>query len=370
MASFQPKEHALKHAWNYPDAEGIRQPDDRRIAVIGVGRAGNSAVTKLMELGSTPAECIVVNANADLSKTSKAHQKILMGKKLAKGLGVRSESKLCRAAIQEPRKPVEDLLSGIDMVFIAAGLDDGAGTGAASVVAELARRRSIITVGLVTMPFRKEKCREKHVNLALNEMRRQCDTVVVIDSEKLVQLAPQLPMKENLNAADQVLANMIKEIVETISSPSLINLNFADLKTIVSKGGMAVVGVGESDAPNRAEEAVRNALRTPLLEVDYARANGALIHVAGDNHMTVEEVNRVGEIVTGMMDGNARVIWGANVNPSQEGKLRVTLVMTGVNSPPSRNGIGTFAPQLFNLETYAESERPLDVKLNLYQMEP
>jgi cell division protein FtsZ len=193
---------------------------------------------------------------------------------------------------------------------------------------------------------------------------------VVIDKKKLMHLAPQLPTKADLNLADQVSANMIKEIVETISSPGLVNPNFADLKTIVSKGGMAVVGVGESDAPNRAEEAVRNALRTPPLDVDYARANGALIRVAGDNHMTIEEVNRVGEIVTGMMDGNARVIWDANVNPSQEGKLRVTLVMTGVNSPPSQNGVGIFAPQLFNLETNVEPERQLDVKLNLYQMEP
>jgi cell division protein FtsZ len=169
--------------------------------------------------------------------------------------------------------------------------------------------------------------------------------------------------------ADQVLANMIKGIVETISAPSLINLDFADFKTIVGRGGIAVVGVGESDAPNRAEEAVRNALRSPLLDVDYVGATGALIHVTGDNQMTIEEANRVGEIVTEMMDGNALVIWGARVNPEQEGKLKVTLVMTGVNSPHILSGFGTIAPQLFNLEPHAEPEKPLDIKLNLYQME-
>jgi cell division protein FtsZ len=162
---------------------------------------------------------------------------------------------------------------------------------------------------------------------------------------------------------------MIKGIVETISAPSLINLDFADFKTIVRRGGVAVVGVGESDAPNRAEEAVRNALRSPLLNVDYAGATGALIHVTGDSQMTIEEANRVGEIVTEMMDGNALVIWGARVNPEQNGKLKVTLVMTGVNSPHILSGFGTIAPKLFNLEPYAEPEKPLDIKLGLYQLE-
>jgi cell division protein FtsZ len=204
---------------------------------------------------------------------------------------------------------------------------------------------------------------------ALTEMRRQCDTVVVIDNNKLMQLVPQLPINEAFKVADQVLANMIKGIVETISAPSLINLDFADFKTIVRRGGVAVVGVGESDAPNRAEEAVRNALRSPLLNVDYAGATGALIHVTGDSQMTIEEANRVGEIVTEMMDVNALVIWGARVNPEQNGKLKVTLVMTGVNSPHILSGFGAIAPKLFNLEPYAEPEKPLDIKLGLYQLE-
>jgi cell division protein FtsZ len=200
-------------------------------------------------------------------------------------------------------------------------------------------------------------------------MRRHCDTVVVIDNNKLTQLVPQLPIGEAFRVADQVLTNMIKGIIETISAPSLINLDFADFKTIVRRGGVAVVGIGESDAPNRAEEAVRNALRTPLLDVDYAGATGALIHVTGDNQMTIEEANRVGEIVTEMMDVDALVIWGARVNPQQNGKLKVTLVMTGVNSPHLLSGFGTIAPQLFNMEAYAEPERQLGIELNLYQME-
>jgi cell division protein FtsZ len=369
LTKMSPTEHALKYTWHDTEAEGILPPGTCHIAVIGVGGAGNNTVTRLIEMGITGAECVAVNTDALHLSVSRAHRKILVGEKLTKGLGVGGDPKLGRAAIEESKKRVEDLLSNVDIAFITAGLGGGTGTGAAPVIAEIARRNGAITVGVVTTPFRIEKGRIEYAANALTEMRRQCDTVVVIDNNKLMQLVPQLPINEAFRVADQVLANMIKGIVETISAPSLINLDFADFRTIVKRGGVAVVGVGESDAPNRAEEAVRNALRSPLLNVDYAGATGALIHVTGDNQMTIEEANRVGEIVTEMMDDNALVIWGARVNPEQDGKLKVTLVMTGVNSPHILSGFGTIAPQLFNLEPYAEPEKPLDIKLNLYQLE-
>ena len=365
----QPTQHALKYAWHNMVDEGIRQLGSCHIVVIGVGGAGNNTVTRLMEMGVAGAECIAVNTDALHLTASKAHRKILIGEKLTRGLGVGGNPKLGRAAIEESKKRIEELLSDVDIVFITAGLGGGTGTGAAPVIAEIARRKGAITVGVVTTPFRIEKGRIEYASLALTELRRHCDTVVVIDNNKLMQLVPQLPINEAFRVADQVLANMIKGIVETISSPSLINLDFADFKTIVRRGGVAVVGVGESDAPNRAEEAVRKALRSPLLDVDYIGATGALIHVTGDSQMTIEEANRVGEIVTEMMDDNALVIWGARVNPELNGKLKVTLVMTGVNSPHILSGFGTIAPQLYNLEPYAEPEKPLNIDLNLYQME-
>jgi len=364
-----PTEQALRYTWHNMASEGIRQPGYCRIVVVGVGGAGNNTVTRLMEMGIAGAECIAINTDALHLGASRAHQKVLMGEKLTKGLGVGGDPKLGRAAIEESRKCIENLLCDVDIAFITAGLGGGTGTGAASVIAEIARRKGAITVGVVTTPFRIEKGRIEYAATALTEMRRQCDTVVVIDNNKLMQLVPQLPINEAFRVADQVLANMIKGIVETISAPSLINLDFADFRTIVKRGGVAVVGVGESDAPNRAEEAVRNALRSPLLNVDYAGATGALIHVTGDNQMTIEEANRVGEIITEMMDDHALVIWGARVNPEQNGKLKVTLVMTGVNSPHILSGFGTIAPQLFNLETFAEPEKPLNIELNLYQLE-
>jgi cell division protein FtsZ len=337
--------------------------------VIGVGGAGNNTVTRLMKMGVSGTECIAINTDALHLNASRAHEKILIGEKLTNGLGVGGDPRLGRAAIEESRKRIDDLLSDTDIAFITAGLGGGTGTGAAPVIAEIARRKGAITVGVVTTPFRIEKGRIEYAAHALNEMRRQCNTVVVIDNNKLMHLVPQLPIDEAFRVADQVLANMIKGITETISSPSLINLDFADFKTIVKRSGVAVVGVGESDAPNRAEEAVKNALTSPLLDVDYIGATGALIHVSGDNQMTIEEANRVGEIVTEMMDDNALVIWGARVTPELEGILKVTLLMTGVKSPHLLSGFGTIAPQLFNLEPYAEPEKPLGTKLNLYQME-
>ena len=370
MAKMRPVEHALKYAWHDAVSEGVRPLGYCRIVVLGVGGAGNNTVTRLMEMSATSAECIALNTDALHLNASRAHQKILIGEKLTKGLGVGGDPRLGRASIEESRRRIENLLTDVDIAFITAGLGGGTGTGAAPVIAEIARQKGAITVGVVTTPFRIERGRIEYASDALTEMRRQCDTVVVIDNNKLMQLVPQLPINEAFRVADQVLANMIKGIVETVSAPSLINLDFADFKTIVRRGGVAVIGVGESDAPNRAEEAVRNALRSPLLDVDYAGARGALIHVSGDGQMTIEEANRVGEIVTEMMDDDALVIWGARVNPELAGMLKVTLVMTGVNSPQVLSGFGTIAPQLFNLEPYAEPEKLLDLKLNLFQMEP
>jgi cell division protein FtsZ len=362
-------EHTLRYTWHNTLNGEVKQPSYCRIMVVGIGGSGNNTVSHLAETSAVNAEYVAINTDAVHLNASKANQKILIGEKLAKGLGVGGDPKLGRAAIEESRQRVEDLLSGVGIVFVTAGLGGGTGTGGAPVIAEIARRKGAITVGVVTTPFRIEKGRIEYATAALAEMRRQCDTVVVIDNNKLMQLVPQLPISEAFRMADQVLANMIKGIVETISSPSLINLDFADFRTIVKRGGLAIVGVGESDAPNRAEEAVRNALSSPLLDIDYAGATGALIHVTGDNQMTIEEANRVGEIVTEMMDNNALVIWGARVNPEQSGKLKVTLVMTGLNALRAINGLGTIAPQLFNMEPHSEPEKQLDLELDLYQLE-
>ena len=366
----KPLSKALQYAWHDASGKGVRPLGYCRIVVVGVGGAGNNTVTRLTEMGISSTETAAVNTDALHLAVSKAGSKLLVGEKLTRGLGVGGDPKLGKAAMEESRKAIEDLLTAADIVFVTAGLGGGTGTGGAPIVAEIARRKGAIAVGVVTTPFRIEKGRMRNAAHALTELRRECDTVVVIDNNKLMQLVPQMPINEAFKVADQVLANMIKGIVETISTPSLINLDFADFKTIVKRGGIAVVGIGESDAPNRAEEAVRKALRSPLLDIDYAGATGALIHVTGDDQMTIEEANRVGEIVTEMMHDDALVIWGARVNPQSSGMLRVTLVMTGVNSPNLLSGFGTIVPRLHNIEPYTnQPEKPLNIDLNLYQLE-
>jgi cell division protein FtsZ len=365
----RPAENSLKYSQHSTEAQGVTRNREFRIAVIGVGRAGNNTVTKLMETNPTSMRCIAINTDSTHLRCSQAHQKILIGQRLAKGCGIRRDPTLGKAAAVESRAILEDQLSGNDIVFVTAERGGGTGAGAAPVICEIAKSKGAVTVGVITMPFHKERGQNKNASGSLAEMRKQCDTTIVIDNDKLMQLAPRLPNKEALKIADRTLANMIRGIIETISTPSLTNLNPDDFKAVISRGGMATVGLGESSAPNRAEEALRNALRTPLMDIDYAGATGALINVTGDNRMTIQEVNRIGEIVTEIMQANAQVICGATVNPNLDGKLRVTLIMTGVDSPQKAKSLASVGTQLYNLDSHAESEKSLDIELNLYQMD-
>ncbi len=364
----KPADRALQYMWNEEVQEGLRDPGYCRIMVLGVGGAGNNTVNRLMESGVVGTECIGINTDIQHLNVIHAKQKILIGEKLTRGLGSGGDPDIGRAAIEESLERVDKILTDVDIAFVTAGMGGGTGTGAAPIVARLARENGAIVVGVVTMPFKIEKGRITYAIKGLTEMRRECDPVIVIDNNKLMRLVPQLPINEAFKVGDQVLANMIKGISETISVPSLINLDFADFRTIMKKGGVAIAGIGESDAPNRAEEAVQRALRMPLLDIDYTGAKGALIHLSSDDQLTIEEANRVGEIVTQMMSEDALVIWGARVDPSLAGTLKVTLVMTGVKSPYLLSGFGSTLPEIYDLEQQKKPEKPLNVDLGLYQI--
>lgn len=359
----------LRYSWHSMASDQIVDSRSCRILVAGIGNSGNNTVTRLKESSPAGVWCVAINTNAACLEGAKADKKVLIGERSTKGLGVRGDPKLGKIAFEESRKSVEDLLIGVDMLFITAGLGGGTGTGGAPSIAEMARMKGIIAIGVVTMPSKKEKGRLRSATHALAQMKKHCDTVIVVDNNRLAQLVPQLPIKEAFRIADRVLADMIRDIVETVSSPSLINLDWTDFKSVMKRGGVAALGMGESDAPNRAEEAVHNALTNPLLDAGYAGATGALVQVTGDNHMTIEEANRVGELVTETLDTNAQVIWGARVSPELEGKLKVTLVMTGIKSPRSVTSLTVVAPQLYNMESCLEHERHLNLDLDLYQME-
>lgn len=347
-----------------PHTAGATSQNDCRIAVIGIGKAGSNTVSRLTDMGVAFAQSISVNTDTAKLKTCKAKHRVLVNGKLVKCLMPLEESQYARA-LEELRRQIEDLLHGIDIVFITVGLSEEAPAFLAPFVAEIAKRKGAVTVGVVARPSRGRRGRDERVVSILNEMREQCHTVVVIDNNKLTELLPRLLRREARRLADKVIAKMIKGVVETISAPSLDNFDF---KTVFCRSGMAIIDL-EDDSSKIAEKTVQEAVKTPLIHLDYVQATGNLLNPTGDNRITIEDANRVGEIVTGTIDDDALVIWGARVNPQIEGNLKYRLLMTGVNSTHASYGLGAIAPQLFNLEPSMEPERPLGLKLDLYQME-
>ncbi|MHA1607613.1 MAG: cell division protein FtsZ [Candidatus Freyarchaeota archaeon] len=306
---------------------------DARIAVIGTGGAGNNTVDRLMHLGVVGAECIAINTDKQHLERVSAHKKLLIGRKITGGRGAGGFPHIGEAAAEESKDEIAQLLKGIDLVFIAAGMGGGTGTGSAPVIAEIAKKMGAMVVGVVTMPFEMEKGRKQKAFDGLKKLRYFADTVVVIDNNRLLSLVPNLPIDEAFSVADEILANMVKGITETISVPSLINLDYADVQSVLRNGGVAMVGIGEGEGENRVEKAVKNALDSPLLDVDITGASGALIHVTGGPDMTLTEATRAGELITEKMVDDALVIWGARVDPNLTGIIRIILILTGVNSP-------------------------------------
>jgi cell division protein FtsZ len=358
-------------SWTRQDfnAKGLRRPGEVKIVIIGVGGCGNNTVNRLMKSGVSGAECVALNTDIQHLNMIHADKKILIGENITRGLGAGNMPDIGRDAMMESVESIERIVAGSDIVFVTAGMGGGTGTGAAPVVAEVARQRGAIVVGVVTMPFRHEKGRFDYALDGLNKIRKTTHTTVIIDNNKLMDLVPQLPINTAFTFADSILANMVKGIVETIALPSLINLDFADFKTIMSKGDVAIVGMGHSNSSERAEEASRNALEHMLLDVDYSGADGALIHVSGGPDMSLGEAVRAAEFITEMMDEKAMVIWGSRVDPDLKDLLRVTLVLTGIHSPQLVSGYEMPQVKLYNMEPFCGPETPLGIELNLYDME-
>ncbi|RDE10823.1 MAG: cell division protein FtsZ [Candidatus Thorarchaeota archaeon] len=310
-----------------------RDVGQARIVVVGCGGAGNNTVKRLMTIGIQGAECIAINTDRQHLAVTTAHRKLLIGERITRGLGAGGYPHVGQAAAEESAGQLTELLRDADLVFIAAGLGGGTGTGSAPVVAEIAKKNDAIVVGVVTMPFSLERTRIDKAKAGLARLQENVDTAVVIDNQKLMELVPDLPLEEAFGVADEVLANMVKGITETITMPSLINLDYADVRSIICNGGVALVGLGEATGPERVHEAIKNALNSPLLEVEWDGATGALIHITGGPDMSLAEANKVGEILSEKMSPNANVIWGARVDPRLGGILRVMLILTGVKSP-------------------------------------
>ncbi len=303
------------------------------IKVIGCGGAGTNMTNWLFMKGIQGAEIIACNTDQQHLNIIEADRKFLIGKDVTRGLGCGGFPEKGAEAAQESMATIKDALKGSDMVFVCAGMGGGTGTGSAPVVAQVAKDAGAIVIGTVTMPFKIERARVDKAEFGLQQLRKNTDTVIVIDNNRLVQIAGNLPVQQAFAVANELVATMIKGIVETIAVPSLVNLDYADVKAIMTNGDVAVIGVGASDTANRVEEAVKGALSNPLLDISYDGASGAIIHVHGGQDLTLDEISRVGEIVTEAMDADANVIWGARVSDEMKGKLTVMTIITGVKSP-------------------------------------
>lgn len=304
-----------------------------RIMVIGCGGAGCNTINRLHSMGIEGASTLAANTDAKHLGITSADKRILIGKNLTRGLGAGGYPDVGRKAAEESKDDLRHSLQGCDLLFVTCGLGGGTGTGSAPYVAHVAKELGAIVIAAVTLPFKIEGARITKAEEGLARLRENCDTVIVIENQRLVELAGNKPLKEAFAVADGLIATMIKGITETISQPSLVNLDYADVRTIMRSGGVATIGVGESESEDRAREAVSKALNHPLLEVDYAGASGALIQIIGGDDMRLDEINEIGEAVSQNMDPEATVMWGARVLPEYAGKIQVITIITGVKSP-------------------------------------
>jgi cell division protein FtsZ len=305
-----------------------------KIAVVGCGGAGSNAVTRLTEMGIEGATTIALNTDAKALAVTKADKKILIGKELTKGLGCGGYPEVGRKAAEESRNEIKECLEGVDLLFAIAGLGKGTGTGSIPVVCELAKSMGAIVIAVATMPFKLEGARVAKAEDGLARLRQVCDTVIVIENDKLLKYAGNLSIQQAFAVADELIASMVKGITETITLPSLVNLDYADVKSVMhTGGGVAAIGVGESNSSDRAKDAITRALENPLLEVDYTGAQGALVHITGGPDLRLDEVNLIGETVSQYLDPSAQVFWGARILPEFEGRVQVIVIVTGVKSP-------------------------------------
>ena len=322
-------QNASTHSINFDELRAGKA----NIKVFGAGGAGCNTITWLFNKGINGATIYGINTDALHLSITKADEKILIGKELTRGLGCGGYPAKGREAAKESVSELKKSVSNADMVFICAGMGGGTGTGAAPVVGQLAKEAGAVVIAVVTMPFECEKARIDKAEFGLQELREVVDTAIVIDNTRLVDIAGNLPMEQAFAVANELVSTMIKGIVETITLPSLINLDYADVSAIMKGGDVAVIGVGESDSSMRVEEAVRQALTHPLLDVDYRGATGALIHITCGTDFKLDEFSGVGNLVTENLSAEAQVIIGARINKDFGSKVRVITIMTGVKSP-------------------------------------
>ena len=301
-----------------------------KIKVIGVGGAGNNAVNRMIDAGINSAEYYVVNTDSQILMLSPCENKVQIGSALTKGLGAGADPEVGRAAAEESKDALSDAIKGTDLLFITAGMGGGTGTGAAPVIAKLARDMKILTIAVVTEPFSFEgKKRMENTAKGLDNLKKYVDTLIVIPNDKIKTVVPKnTPMKEALRVADDILKQSIRGLTELIVNPSLINLDFADVRTILKDRGVAHLGVGVAKGDNRIIEAVRVAVNSPLLETTIEGARGVILNVVGGEDLTIDEVTDAAELVKSVVDASANIIFGARIDPNVQDEVEITVIAT------------------------------------------
>ena len=313
---------------------GVPNP---RILIVGCGGSGNNTLNRITHLGVEGAVTVAINTDKQHLDHTRALQKLLVGRHITRGLGAGGDPSTGRRCAEAGREMIKRIVSGADLVFIASGLGGGSGTGICPIVAEEAKAAGALVVGIVTTPFHVERRQRMARALeGLESLRRVADAVLVLDNNRLLHYVPNLPLDEAFSIMDQLVAEIVKGIVETITLPSLINLDFADVRAIMAIGGVTMMLYGESD--RGPEEVVHEALNHPLLDVDISGATGVLIHVTGGNYMTLESASQVVDLLTSKVSEDANVIWGARQDAGFGDTIKVMAIITGVGGTDLRDG--------------------------------
>ena len=305
--------------------------DHIKIVTVGVGGGGNNTINRLIKSGVKGTELVAVNTDKQhLNMLHEKAKKILIGKSITRGLGAGGFPDIGAKAAEVDRSLIEKELDGAHLVFICAGMGGGTGTGAAPIVANIAKEQGAIIIAMVTSPFRLERARRVKADQGISELKKVCDSVILLDNNRLVKLFPNLPMNEAFSVADEILSRAIGGLVWTITQPSLINIDFADVRAIMEGGGVGFIAVGEGKGTDKITSAAEGVLKNKLLDVDYEGAKGALIHITGGSDLTLGDAIKAGEMITERMDADANVKWGARLMPNYEGKLEIVAIVTGV----------------------------------------
>jgi cell division protein FtsZ len=305
-----------------------------KISVCGVGGGGSNTVQRMSKIGIVGADLIAVNTDGKhLNTMDSSVKRILIGGVLTRGLGAGGFPEMGSKAAEYSKSEIERSIQGSNLLFVAAGMGGGTGTGAAPVVAKIAKETGAIVVGVVTYPFALERVRLKVAKKGIDELRRNCDTLIVIDNQKLVEVYKNLTIDQAFKVADDVAAKAVKGITETINRPGLVNIDFADIRTIMRNGGIAMISIGEGKGQTKVDEAVNSTLKNKLLDVDYEGTTGIMIYIIGGDDLTLGEVNEIGSKLSEKSAPNANVIWGARIDPQYNGRVEVIAIFTGVKSP-------------------------------------